>query len=145
MLQNKRRLTIIGSGLIGIFLAMQVVHFFVPIFKRENPPAPYSVNWDAPQTAALWNTACADCHSNHTDWRWYTQIAPVAWLVAYDVNVGREELNVSTDPNPEAGEMIESIQNGEMPPSIYTITHPDANLSAAEKDQLIVGIRATFR
>ena len=26
--------------------------------------------------------ACGDCHSNHTDWPWYSQVAPVSWWIA---------------------------------------------------------------
>src|SRR5215831_1559996 len=33
--------------------------------------------------------ACGDCHSNRTAWPWYSQIARLAWLVAYGVKRGR--------------------------------------------------------
>jgi hypothetical protein len=37
----------------------------------------------------------------------------------------------------ELEELVESIQEGEMPPRIYLITHPEARLTRAEKDLLI--------
>ena len=38
-----------------------------------------------------------------------------------------------------------SVQEGEMPPALYLPLHPDANLSDAEKQQLIAGFQATFK
>jgi hypothetical protein len=43
-----------------------------------------------------------------------------------------------------AGRIGEAIQNGSMPPAKYTLIHPDANLSAAERQQLIQGLQATL-
>jgi hypothetical protein len=31
-----------------------------------------------------------DCHSNLTHWPWYSNIAPISWLVQKDVEDGRE-------------------------------------------------------
>jgi hypothetical protein len=36
--------------------------------------------------------------------------------------------------------MIEAIQSGNMPPAIYLPMHPSAQLSSAEKQQLITGL-----
>lgn len=44
-----------------------------------------------------------------------------------------------------AHEMIETIQEGEMPLKDYLWMHPEARLTAAEQQQLIDGIRATFQ
>jgi hypothetical protein len=54
------------------------------------------LNWDSEQTKALAYRACMDCHSNETSWPWYSYVAPVSWLVYYDVERGRSELNLST-------------------------------------------------
>jgi hypothetical protein len=39
--------------------------------------------------------ACGDCHSNHTDWPWYSQVAPVSWWIVRYVRKGREKLEFS--------------------------------------------------
>ena len=39
--------------------------------------------------------SCYDCHSMNTVWPWYSNFTPMSWLVAYDVKVGREQLNFS--------------------------------------------------
>ncbi len=76
-------------GAIG-FIAIQ----FVPVDK-SNPPVASEPNWDSPQTKALVERACYDCHSNQTKWPWYSNIAPISWLVAHHVEEGRAALNFS--------------------------------------------------
>jgi hypothetical protein len=87
--------------------------------------------------------ACMDCHSNLTDWPWYSNIAPISWLVQNDVEEGRDEMNLSTG-EADVSEMIETIQDGSMPPWQYKPTHPGSRLSDQEKEELIRGIEATF-
>jgi hypothetical protein len=55
---------------------------------------------------------------------------------------GRSRLNFSEWNRPQraAGKIVGAIQEGEMPPTIYTSLHPEAQLTAAEKQQLITGI-----
>ena len=40
--------------------------------------------------------ACYDCHSNETAWLWYSRIAPISRILAWDGREGRAELNFST-------------------------------------------------
>ena len=134
-----------GSALAVIIVLMQFVHLVIPKLQYATPATTVTVAWDSPQTEQLWADACADCHSNDTTYPWYSYVAPVRWLVAHDINEGREELNISTDRRVEVDEMIETIREGEMPMPIYTITHPEARLIEAEKQALINGLRATFR
>ena len=44
----------------------------------------------------------------------------------------------------EAHHLIDQIESGEMPKSIYPPLHPEAQLTADQKAQLIAGLRATF-
>ncbi|GAB4433623.1 MAG: heme-binding domain-containing protein [Anaerolineae bacterium] len=141
-----------GSRVVKILggLALFAVVGFVLIqlipVSRTNPPVVSEPNWDSPQTRALMERACFDCHSNETKWPAYAYVAPVSWLVARDVNEGRDKFNLSdwlNNPG-EGKEMIETIQKGEMPMPIYLPLHPEARLTAAEQAQLIAGIEATF-
>ena len=84
-------LLVIGGLLVAVFLAIQ----FIPV-QRSNPAVASAINWDLPQTEALARQACMDCHSNETIWPWYAYVAPVSWLVYYDVQRGHSELNFST-------------------------------------------------
>lgn len=83
--------------------------------------------------------ACNDCHSNQTNWRWYTYVAPVSWLTVGHVNQGREELNFSiwgTYGARMRETRLRSIcqlsRDGTMPLPSYTLVHPQARLSPDE-------------
>jgi hypothetical protein len=87
---------------LGIFILAFVAIQLIPV-SRANPQPATAIQWDSPQTEALARQACMDCHSNETVWPWYAHIAPVSWLVYYDVMRGRSELNLSTLASAQAG------------------------------------------
>lgn len=132
------------AGLVAVFALMQ---FANP--SRTNPPvAPgrdlLAANPPPPDIAAVLHAACYDCHSYETKWPWYSHIAPVSWLVAGDVRDGRERLNFSewpTDLPERAAKRLEHISEEvgyrNMPPGKYTLLHPDARLTAAQRQALI--------
>jgi hypothetical protein len=77
-------------------------------------------------------------------WPWYSRVAPVSWLLAYDVIEGREELNFSTwgrydsaRQRKKLAETIETLKEGEMPPGFYTIMHPAARLADADRQAIV--------
>jgi hypothetical protein len=139
---------IIFVGICIVFLGIAFVGIqFVPYgHNHVNPPVTQGPKWDSPQTEALMRAACMDCHSNETVWPWYSNVAPVSWLVQRDVEKGRASLNISEldQGTPDADDMVRNIQRGKMPPLQYFPTHPEANLTAAQKQQLISGIQKTF-
>ena len=97
--------------------------------------------WDAPETRELAVRACFDCHSNQTVWPWYSNVAPVSWLVWSDVVRGRKELNFSEwdRPQREARESGSTVGKGSMPPWYY----PWARLTPTERQTLVQGLEAT--
>lgn len=125
----------------AVLLAIQLVPYGR---GHSNPPGGRPIAWDSPRTQRLMTDACMDCHSNLTKWPWYSNVAPISWLVQKDVEDGREALNLSTDGEVEVDEMIEAIREGSMPPWQYKPTHPGARLSDQEKQDLIRGLEATF-
>ena len=129
-----------GLGLLVSLVAIQLV----PYGRDHTNPAPgREVAWDSRRTEQLTTDACMDCHSNLTRWPWYSNVAPVSWLVQRDVEEGRGELNLSTGEI-ELDEMIATIREGSMPPWQYKPTHSGARLSEQEKQDLIRGLEATF-
>jgi heme-binding protein len=138
----KRAVLVVGLVLVVGFLGAQAIPYGR---AHSNPPVQTEPAWDSPTTRALTVTACFDCHSNETEWPWYSNIAPVSWLVQSDVDRGREALNFSQwGGENEGGDAAERVQDGTMPPFSYTLTHPDAALSEADRDALIRGLVATF-
>ncbi|MBP7998853.1 MAG: heme-binding domain-containing protein [Chloroflexi bacterium] len=135
------------TALIGLPILLFVALQLVPYGRdHTNPAVVAEPDWDTPQTRELFMTACGDCHSNETVWPWYSNIAPVSWLVQHDVEEGRAELNISRwgQGENEAHEAAETVQEGEMPPPVFLVTHPEASLSDADKQILIRGLIATF-
>lgn len=148
MEHSRKRTTAIVIQTAVIVLAAAIVMQLIPYGRSHvNPPVQAEPPWDSPRTRELFFRACADCHSNETAWPWYSRIAPVSWLIEWDVRNGRKEFNVSEWGRPEENEGHEAaktIRSGEMPPWFYTIPHPEARLLAGERTELINGMRATF-
>lgn len=144
----KRGCVFLVGGLLFAGLAMFALIQLIPYGRNyTNPAVIAEPAWDNPQTREIAQRACFDCHSNETVWPWYSRVAPVSWLVARDVNEGREKLNFSEWPpreQDEVDELIEVVQEGEMPMPVYLPLHPEANLSVEEKQALIEGFRRTF-
>ena len=114
----------------------------VPV-ERTNPPVESLVQAPPAVMAAL-KKGCWDCHSNETVWGWHTKIAPISWLVAHDVNEGREELNFSRWGAIDAKRLQElakkvpeEVGDGDMPPLLYVLAHPSAKPTDAEKAAIV--------
>ena len=137
----------IGKALVGT-AAILVLIQLVPFGRdHKNPPVTGTPPWDSPRTKELFDRACRDCHSNETVWPWYSNVAPVSWLTALDVKIGRKKFNVSEWGRQEKNkgdEAAEETREGKMPPWFYLPAHPEAKLTPSEKDELVKGLVATF-
>ncbi len=133
---------VLGSVVVTA-LAIQLVPYGR---DHSNPPVVAEPAWAGPNTRALAARACFDCHSNETKWPWYSNIAPISWLVQYDTMKGRSEMNFSEwgTKSDEADEAAEAVSEGEMPPATYLVAHPEARLNSGERAALIDGLNATF-
>jgi hypothetical protein len=131
-------------ALAALFLLIQIVPYGR---DHENPPVTQEVKWDSARTRELAVGACYDCHSNLTEWPWYSNVAPVSWLVYSDVREGRDKLNFSEWDRPqgeEGDEAAEAVREGSMPPLQYKPLHPAGRLSDAEREELARGIEQTL-
>ena len=129
--------------LIGLFVLMQLVPYGR---AHTNPPSGAEPKWDSPQTRELTVRACFDCHSNQTEWPWYSNVAPLSWLIQRDVDEGRSKMNL-TDwgrPQREVEEAARDVRDGKMPQWYYLILHPSANLTSDEKAALMQGLQKTL-
>jgi hypothetical protein len=139
--------------LIAVVVAGFVLIQLVPYgHAHNNPPVVQEPNWDSQQTRELAARTCFDCHSNQVVWPWYSNIAPVSWLVQRHVDEGREHLNFSDwnqshaehgHEEHESEELGESVLEGEMPPANYLLNHPEAKLTNDERAALAAGLLAT--
>jgi heme-binding protein len=140
----RRWLLRVGIGLVLVLGLAQLVPYGR---DHANPPVTREVRWDSARTRELAVGACYDCHSNLTVWPWYSNVAPVSWLVYRDVQEGREKLNFSEWDRPqgeEGDEAAEVVREGSMPPLQYKPLHPAGRLSAAEREELARGLEETL-
>ena len=140
--QPKWKLVLLILG--GIFIILQFIRpdYNNGELKGENDiyhlvDVPDDVN-------SILTKACFDCHSNHTEYPWYTQIQPIGWWINNHVEDGNEELNFSEFASMKTKgqlhklhECVEMLEGGEMPLDSYTWIHKDAKLTPEEKEKVI--------
>src|ERR1700704_4964296 len=92
--------------------------------------------------------ACGNCHSNHTDWPWYSHVPPVSWWVARHVREGREKLDFSEweaystwQKRDKLESMCGLISIDRMPPRMYTAMHPEARLTEENKKAVCAWVK----
>src|SRR6266550_828287 len=129
--------------LVVVFLGLQFVR---P--ARTNPAVDESQSIEAdtqitPQVKDILDRSCRDCHSNRTEWPWYTNVAPVSWWITDHVNEGRQNLNLSEwgkldkdRQDKKLRQMCDEVTDGVMPLSSYLPMHPKAKLSEQDKKAL---------
>ena len=139
----RRLLPFVLGALVVVFVAIQFVPYGRP---TPNPDVRREPRWDSPRTRELAARACFDCHSNQTRYPWYSYVAPASWLVNKDIVEARSKMNFSEWDliQREALQAGEQIEKGDMPLPVYVPLHPEAWLSAEEKEALIHGLEATF-
>lgn len=142
---NRTRRSLLPRLLLGLVAAFVLIQLVPYGRAHSNPPVTATPAWSDPDTKALFARACADCHSHATVWPWYSNVAPVSWLLTRHVEEGRSKFNASVPGfGREAREAAEQVESGRMPDRSYLPLHPEARLSAAERTQLAEGLALTF-
>ncbi len=128
-------------------VAFILIQFFQ--IDKTNPPVDESQDFlkihnPSSEIAQQIKASCYDCHSNETNYPWYTYVQPVGWWTKDHIDHGKKHLNFSEFGTYEAKkqshkmeECYELIEKGEMPLKSYTLAHKDAVLDDATKQQLI--------
>ena len=140
-------LLIIGASLLGFvsLLAHPFGEAKVPV--SSNPllaGAPVD-----PGVVQILERSCQSCHSEKTDWPWYSYVAPMSWLIEKDVDQGRSHMNLShwneysiEQQQEILAKLSAVVRNRQMPLPRYTMLHPEARLSNSEIDQIYRWTRA---
>lgn len=133
-----------------IFIALQ---FIQPAHNKNGLvlPTGFTKVYNAPENVqSILQNACYDCHSNNTNYPWYSNIQPMAWIMARHISNGKEKLNFSdfgSNTNrkqiSKLKEIANQIKDNEMPITSYKFMHKNAVLSQEEKTLLINWMQAT--
>lgn len=128
--------------LAGIFVIIQFIrpdknesgYESVAFFENETKPSV--------EMQELLRNKCYDCHSHQTTYPWYAEVAPVSFWIDHHIEEGNEHFNVSKwesysvkKKNHKLEELIEEVEEGEMPLNSYTWLH--GSLTSEEKEALI--------
>src|SRR3954454_8278881 len=89
------RLGIFGTIFAGLLVVLLLAQLVPYGRAHDNPRPTQQAQLASAHDQQLFATACGDCHSDQTRWPWYSDVAPVSWLVQHDVDDGRERFNVS--------------------------------------------------
>ncbi len=131
-----RTLKIFLAWLVGGLLLIQLIQIKVPTPPKATPKDEIQ----APkEIMGMLKASCYDCHSNHTNWPWYSHIAPISWEVRSHVAEGRAWLNFSIwnqydeKKKQELYKGIAKSIDWKMPPVDYMWIHKNARLSPKER------------
>lgn len=136
------RITLLSLAV--ILIAIQ----FIPSGLPENvtPDAKHIANSNIisePVIAQL-RKSCFDCHSEQTEFPWYSKLAPSSWFLAGHINEGREYLNFSVWEDYSRREKIallesikEVVESEAMPLKSYLLIHRDAMLDEELRSTLM--------
>jgi heme-binding protein len=123
-----------------IFIATQ---FIKPAKNRSAQLLPTDITkvYRAPDTVqSILKTSCDDCHSNNTNYPWYFNIQPAAWIMAHHIKEGKADLNFSDfgyysqhHQRSKLEAIADQIDDGDMPLTSYTFIHKNAILSKEQK------------
>lgn len=132
--------------LIGLLVVLVIIQFIRPVKNNSaEVKNDISTKYSMPDSVKfIFNKACADCHSNKTNYPWYASIQPVAFWLQDHVNDGKRHFNLNEFASYKIGkqykkmeECVDEIKEGEMPLSSYTLIHKEAKLTEAEKNTLL--------
>ena len=131
--------------LIGIVLILVILQFFNPEVNNEGYESVTAFEEEtkpSPEVTAIFKADCYDCHSNQTNYPWYASIAPISFFINNHIEEGKEHFNVSDwesyspkTKDHKLEELIEEVEEDEMPLNSYTWLHGD--LTNQEKKVLI--------
>jgi hypothetical protein len=134
-------------GLLTLVVLFLVIQFIPRSYNQQGVKAANDLAQAVPvpkNVGLVLKRSCYDCHSNHTDYPLYSWLQPIRLMMDRHVSKGMEELNFnefgtysSRKQRSKIRAIGESIEEGTMPLSSYTIIHRNAILSKEDKALLL--------
>lgn len=121
-----------------------------PETRTQNPLDIHSSIEISDEVSGILKSTCYDCHSMETNFPWYSHVSPISWRIFQHIEMGRADLNFS-DWNDlskrkklgKLNDIIEELEDDEMPLKSYRRFHSEARLSEDEKRALIIWAKET--
>ena len=134
-----------------ILLALLIIFILVQFIQPSKNQGAAEANTDmmhvvkVPDSVlSILQTSCFDCHSNHTNYPWYSKITPVNWWLKNHIDEGKRKLNFSEFSRynfkrreHKLEEVGETVEKHEMPLNSYLWIHKEADLSDAQRELII--------
>lgn len=140
--------------LIALLIVFVAIQFFRPAKNIHPVVQEKTVEsvFETPRNVSdILEVSCKDCHSNNTVYPWYNNFQPVMWFLNKHVVEGKEGLNFDEygDYNlrrkyHKMEEIVEVLDENEMPLTSYTIIHKDAQLNTEQKLELTTWAKANM-
>ena len=143
-----KTLKIMALWLLGTFVLIQFIWIDVP-----NPPkaTPVDEIKAPPKIKNILSRSCYDCHSNHTNWPWYSYVAPVSFEVRTHVKNGRNWLNFSIwnkYDEQKKQKLLKSMAKAidwKMPPPDYMLIHKNARLTPEDRAEIKKWVKSQIK
>ncbi|HEX9657080.1 MAG TPA: heme-binding domain-containing protein [Bacteroidota bacterium] len=139
--------------LLVLLIVFVVIQFMQPARNQSGQvlQTEFSNTYSIPNNVyTLFKNACFDCHSNNTSYPWYSNIQPIGWILAKDIENGKAKVNFSEFGSLSSRRQISKLQgvenrikDGTMPLPEYQFMHPSARLTEEERRLLIDWIQKT--
>lgn len=137
MRKNLKRIFLFGFVL---FLLLQLYQPARNTDGGQVLPIHITKLYDVPvEVQSILKVSCYDCHSNNTNYPWYSYLQPARMLLEWDIKNGKQNLNFSEFGNyskrkqeNKLKSITKQIEEGEMPLPIYTLIHREAILTTGQ-------------
>jgi hypothetical protein len=139
--------------LIGVLIVFIAIQFIQPAHNKNTQLLVTDITktYSLPDSVyTILRNKCYDCHSNTTNYPWYTNIQPMGWFMAKHIRDGKKDLNFSEFGSYSLRRQINklrgiesSIKEGTMPISSYTIMHADVKLTSNDTATINYWVRKT--
>ncbi len=87
---------------------------------------------------------CYNCHSAHTEYPWYNNIAPFSYGMANHINKGKEKLDFSEweaySTEKKIGKLekiIETVEGNRMPLKVFNWFHKKEELTQVQREDIL--------
>jgi len=130
-----------------LFIILVGIQFIRPDLNNDDRvmATDFIKTYAAPtQIGNILRRSCYDCHSNNTEYPWYSYIQPMGWLLNKHIREGKKNLNFSEFGTYSERKQVsklksiaKQIEQNKMPLASYTMVHPNAILTSQEKNLII--------